>query len=114
MSKYNCYRCLLVNLKTPADPVVFATEGDNGISHIDFQGNLCKRCVDWIYKNPDENISKLNSCLASDNRFSRKTEKKQIEISLKEELHMELIDWHIENACLDRGFYGDANGEWNK
>ena len=70
MTKYNCYRCLLVNLKTQADPVVFMT-GDNGISHIDFKGYLCKRCVGWIYKNPDENIDKLNSSLKADNRFSR-------------------------------------------
>ena len=67
----HCYRCLLVNLKIPADPVVFVTEGDNGISDIDFSGNLCKRCVDWIYKNPDENINKLNRCLAADERFSK-------------------------------------------
>jgi len=67
MTKYNCCRCLLVNLKTQADPVVFMTEGDNGIPIIDFKGNLCRRCVGWIYKNPDENIDKLNSSLKTHN-----------------------------------------------
>ena len=41
------------------------TEGD-GTIHIDFNGNLCKRCVGWINKNPDENIDKLNSSLKAD------------------------------------------------
>ena len=54
---YACSRCLLVKLRTPADPVVFASEattledGENiGTSKIDFQGHLCKRCVAWVYK----------------------------------------------------------------
>ena len=72
---------------------------------------------DIVEKKCDEDRCDATGRCSLDKCFYEEEEEEsgcKLQISLKEYLHSELIDWHIENAGLGRGCYGDPNGEWNK